>query len=131
MNSIGEFNESKPSKESYWRSIVLFGRNTASYKFSLAESLLEVMKERQTEVKLEDLAIPYSQNICEHLKKSPRQTTSKSSKFIEACNRFNEDEIEIGELIDETLKNGFNHVFDAFYNVNGGELPIKFFEKDF
>lgn len=130
-NGIIEFNENKPSKESYWRSVILFGRNSASYKFSLAESLLEVMKERKTEVRLEDLAVPYSKNICEHLKKSPRQTTSKSSKFIESCDSFNNDGIGIDELIDETIKNGFNHVFDAFHNVNGGELPIKFFEKDF
>jgi len=28
--------------EAYWRSIVLFGGNVASYKFALAKSLLEL-----------------------------------------------------------------------------------------
>ena len=58
------FQEEKPSLESYWRSIVLFGRNTASYKFSLAESLIALANEGKTTVSLTELANPYSSNIC-------------------------------------------------------------------
>ena len=47
---IEEFQEQYPSLDSYWRSIVLFGRNTASYKFALAESLMELAKHGQTAV---------------------------------------------------------------------------------
>ncbi len=35
-DGIEEFKEQYPSLESYWRSIILFGRNVASYKFALA-----------------------------------------------------------------------------------------------
>jgi hypothetical protein len=31
------------SEREHWRSIVLFGRNVASYKFALAKSLLETL----------------------------------------------------------------------------------------
>ena len=41
-DGIEEFKEQYPSLESYWRSIILFGRNVASYKFALAKSLLEI-----------------------------------------------------------------------------------------
>ena len=41
-DGIEEFKEQYPSLESYWRSIILFGRNVASDKFALAESLLEL-----------------------------------------------------------------------------------------
>ena len=33
------FLESKPRTESIWRSVILFGRNVASYKFALGKSL--------------------------------------------------------------------------------------------
>ena len=36
------FTEVQPTLENYWRSIILFGRNVASYKFALGQSLLEL-----------------------------------------------------------------------------------------
>ncbi|MBN1775777.1 MAG: hypothetical protein JW817_04860 [Clostridiales bacterium] len=41
-DNITLFQESHPSLESYWRSVILFGRNVASYKFALAKSLFEI-----------------------------------------------------------------------------------------
>lgn len=82
------FQEEKPSLESYWRSIVLFGRNTASYKFSLAESLIALAKEGKTTVSLTELANPYSSNICRHILHEKQQTTNPSSTFLEACDLF-------------------------------------------
>ena len=39
---IAEFTGQQPSDEQHWRSIVLFGRNVALFKFALAKSLLEI-----------------------------------------------------------------------------------------
>jgi len=36
------FIDKDPSLETCWRSIILLGRNVASYKFALAKSLLDV-----------------------------------------------------------------------------------------
>ncbi len=36
------FVDVEPTLENYWRAIILFGRNTASYKFALAKSLIDV-----------------------------------------------------------------------------------------
>lgn len=33
--SMSEFYEIEPSLENYWRAVILFGRNVASYKFAL------------------------------------------------------------------------------------------------
>ena len=44
-----------PKLEDYWRSIILFGRNVASYKFALAKSLLELQPESGQLIKLEEL----------------------------------------------------------------------------
>lgn len=41
------------SGREHWRSIVLFGRNVASYKFALAKSLLELSQAGEEKVPLD------------------------------------------------------------------------------
>ena len=36
-----EFYNNEPTLENYWRGVILFGKNSASYKFALAKALLE------------------------------------------------------------------------------------------
>ena len=128
---IEEFQEQYPSLDSYWRSIVLFGRNTASYKFALAESLMELAKHGQTAVTLEELAVPFSRHLCYHLRTAPKQATSTKSQFLDACRRYNAGEISYQKLIDVTVAKGFNNVIDAFHTVNRAPVPVQFYEKDF
>lgn len=131
MSKIARFEEEYPSLDSYWRSIILFGKNSASYKFALAKSLLEIVPTGKTEISLEELALPFSKHLCEHLKKAPKQGTSARSQFLEACNNFNQEIITHDELIDITVKKGFNNVIDAFHNVNNSSIPVQFYDKDY
>lgn len=117
----------EPSLENQWRAIILFGNNVASYKFALAKSLHELATVNNDLVTLEKLATPFSKHICEHLKHSPKQATSPSSKFLETCSAFNKGEKTADELIGQTVKLGFNNVIDAFHNVNRSEVPERFF----
>lgn len=110
-----------------WRSIILFGRNVASYKFALARSLSEVIKNGSDLVRLEDLAVPFARNICQHIKQAPIQSTSKTSKFLQACTQYNSGQITKTELHDHTVRLGFNNVIDAFHVVNGTDVPTRFF----
>ena len=109
-----------------WRSIILIGKNVASYKFSLGKTLLD-LNPKTSEVKLDDLALPFAKNICEHLKTNPKQITSRSSQFIESCESFNEGKIDESQLKDTSLRLGFNNVIDAFHNVASSEVP-RFFQ---
>ena len=131
MSEIITFQETHPSIESYWRAIILFGRNVASYKFALAASLLEIAPTDKTTVTLEELSEPFSRNLCEHLLKAPKQATSQSSQFLDACRSYNEGEISKEKLLSITLQKGFNNVIDAFHVVNDDAIPIRFFEKDY
>ena len=131
IDRIEEFKEQYPSLESYWRSIILFGKNTATYKFALAKALLELANNGKTRISLEELAIPYYKNICLHLQKKAKQTTTQHSQFIETCKAYNEGKINEERLLEETLKNGFKYVLDAFHTVNNDSLPIRFYQKDF
>jgi hypothetical protein len=127
MSVQDEFILSTPTSENYMRGIVLFGRNVASYKFALAKSILELAAKDNVQVSLEDLAVPFSTHLCEHLKAAPKQATSSSSKFLDACRRFNDGKITSDALRDDTVRLGFNNVIDAFHIVGAGEIPDRFF----
>jgi hypothetical protein len=82
---MAEFLERQRTPENYWSAVILFGQNVASYKFALAKSLIELSALEKESVTLEDLAEPFSRHIIEHIGKAPKQATSSSSRFLDAC----------------------------------------------
>lgn len=126
-----DFQINDPSIESQWRALILFGKNSATYKFAFAKSLLELIEKETTSITLSDLAKPFSRNITEHLKQSDKQGNSSSSKFLNYCRDFNEGGINEAELLTQTEKLGFVNVVYAFQNVNGGQIPNLFYQKDY
>ena len=115
------FIDKKPTLSTYWRSVILLGRNTASYKFALAKALLEIGTNRSS-ISTNDLAVVFSQSIADHLKTNPKQSTGKSNSFLDACQNFNSSKIDLDELVSATKKLGFRYVFDAFHNVAQAEI---------
>ncbi len=130
-DGVEVFKEQYPSLESYWRSIILFGANVASYKFALAKSLLEIAPTGKTSITLRELAEPYSRYLREHLATAPKQATSQSSRFIQACKDYDDGKISYQKMIDTTVSLGFNNVIDAFHVVGKKEIPVSFYEKDY
>lgn len=45
-----KFQINDPSLESQWRAIILFGKNSATYKFAFAKSLLELVDKEKTKI---------------------------------------------------------------------------------
>ena len=115
-----------PTLEEYWRTIILFGRNTSCYKFSLATALLQNRPENSM-VKLEDLALPFAQSIVHTMQDFEKQTTAKNSQYLQACLDYKNGKISQTQLQDITIKKGFVNVIDAFHNVAGGETDKRFF----
>jgi len=122
-----EFLQYSPTLDNYWRSIILFGRNVASYKFALAKSLLEFKERGNDLITLDELAEPFSRNVCSHLASAPKQATSPSSKFLDTCKSFNAGNMSQSHLVEATSKLGFVNVIDAFHIVNQGEIEKRFF----
>lgn len=121
----------EPTEENYWRSLILFGRNVACYKFALGKALLSVAPGGKSVITLSELAEPYSCYVTEHLRLSDAQSQDSSAPypFIEACRQYNRGEITKEQLIQVTEKEGFKVVLDKFHNLNDGAIPIQFFEK--
>ena len=125
------FQINDPSLESQWRAIILFGKNSATYKFAFAKSLLELVNSETTRISLKDLSEPFAHNIINHLKKNDKQGTSKSSSFLNGCRSYLSDEMEYSELLKITEQKGFANVVDAFQNVNGEAIPNPFYYKNY
>jgi len=115
-----------PTEENRWRAIILFGRNVASYKFALGKSLLELAGQEKNFVTLDELAVPFSRNLCEHLALNNHQLQGKktNTKFLNACRDFNNNQISNSDLIESTVRNGFVNVIDAFHNVGTGGQTV-------
>lgn len=126
-----KFQINDPSLESQWRAIILFGKNSATYKFAFAKSLLEVIEKEKTKISLEELAKPFADSIIEHLKKNDKQGNSNSSTFLDGCRNYINGNTSEEELYKLTEKFGFVNVVDAFQNVNGAQIKNIFYEKDY
>jgi 5-methylcytosine-specific restriction endonuclease McrA len=114
-----------PTVEDCWRGIILYGDNSATYKFALAESLLQLNPQAGQLVKMEDLAPVFGKAIASHIGHSPKQGT-RPGEFQESVKKFNSDG-DIDALVKATLKGGFTNVIKAFHNVNSSEVLHKFF----
>ena len=127
---ISTFTDVQPTLDNYWRSIILFGKNTACYKFALAQSLLEFADQQYTQISKDVLAEKYALHICNHLKSSNTQGTNPSNNYLATCSDFNAGVIDKDKLVNITKKEGFRYVIERFHNVNGGDLPVKFYSGD-
>lgn len=125
------FQENDLSLESQWRAIILFGKNSATYKFAFGKALLELASRETNSISLKDLSPIFVNSILEHLKTNDKQGNSNTSTFLDACRKYNNAEISYDNLLSITEKHGFTNVIDAFQNVNGGIIPNLFFHKDY
>lgn len=114
-----------PSVEDCWRGIILYGQNSASYKFALAQSLLQLNPRSGQLLKLEDLAPTFGMAIAAHISHSPKQGT-RPGKFLQSLQGYNEDG-NLDVLVSATVAGGFQNVIDAFHNIGSSSVLHKFF----
>lgn len=123
-----EFQLNDPSIESQWRALILFGKNSATYKFAFAKALLEVVDNKKSKVTLEELSKPFADSIVSHLRISDKQGTASTSTFLDKCREFINGKISNEELYFQTERLGFVNVVQAFQVVNREVIPDKFYE---
>jgi 5-methylcytosine-specific restriction endonuclease McrA len=116
--------------EDYWRGIILRGKNSASYKFALAQSLLELKPQSGQLIQLGDIAPTFAKHLTQHLKDSDKQGAAKSSKFLNICRDYNAGKLTDNELVDATIRHGFVNVIDAFHVVGQSDIPKRFYEDE-
>lgn len=128
ISCMATFIEPTPRETSCWRSVILFGANVACYKFALGKSLLSFAAQGKGLVTLEEVAVPYTAHIADHLKKCDKQGTSQSSSYLDECRKFAQGTISQTAIVDASVKLGFGDVLDAFHTVRQERIPMQFFE---
>ena len=105
------FKLENPSSDTQWRNLILFGKNLATYKFSSATTLLQLIDQGKTVVTLDNLSKPYSEYMIDHVKIDFGQ--DNSGKFIKAFKQFNLKTIGESEILPLTKSKGFKNVVNA------------------
>ena len=59
---VNHFIEKSSKIDTFWRSIILLGKNVASYKFALGKTLINLEKSN-SDIKLEDIALPFAKYV--------------------------------------------------------------------
>lgn len=125
------YKQKKLSADSLWRAIILFGRNSATYKFAFAKTLLDSIDEEKTILRLDDLAKPFSQYLIQHLRAGYSQ--GNEGQFVSTLTSHIKDpeSTSLDEVIEVTKRDGFKNVVNAFQNVAGGTIPRKFYDGEY
>ena len=103
------------------RAIIVFGKNSATYKFALLKTLME--KKAADYFSYDDIGEPFLRHLVEHHENCPHQFNRADTKLSLSMDRFLEKELDWNGLMRVAERNIFNNVFDALQNIGGGSLP--------
>jgi hypothetical protein len=128
---VTDFND-----EDYWRSIILYGLNQATYKIALGKTLVLLSKKNYTTVSWDTLSLEFLKQYQQRLKidePMPQQANPSRRTFMErAVRKLDLGSIDIDETIFNVGKEGFNDVIRRFHNIaKFKEFQGKFYTFDF
>ena len=102
------------------RAIIIFGKNSATYKFALLKTLMD--KKPSDYLTYNEIGEPFLEHLVQHHANCPHQFNRSSTNLSNSMDQFLAEQISWGELISVAEKNIFNNVFDALQNIGGGSL---------
>jgi 5-methylcytosine-specific restriction endonuclease McrA len=117
------------------RTITLFGKNTATYKFALTHALLN-KRSNKSSLKYEDLQSDFVRAFVSHYEETPQQfSNGKQNRFTQAVDKYlltDKSDADWTQLCYATQAVWKNYVFDAFHNIGGGTIDTEWqlFEHD-
>ena len=117
--------------ETQFRSIYLLGANTATYKFALAQSLLDLNITEQTFISLDDLTPLFAKHLLRHIQTEKRQISgSVTGKLLNTLQLYHHGQINEALMLNVVRVEGFKYVLDAFHRLPAKKQATPFFHKD-
>lgn len=131
-----EFYTSHPTPTTAWRLAVLMGANSRTYKFALAQALLEHARAGRSEVTLAQLAAPYAKALALHsleMPQAPDASNLRQGDFLKIAAEDAAQTLREGRptdrLLDAAIRTMPGMVMQKFHNLNGGvQVPTRFYE---
>jgi hypothetical protein len=129
MINGGIIMEDKFSTKDYWRAIILYGLNTATYKIALAKCLYKFSRQGKTSVSTNELAEEFFYLFKDRLQNGMPQldNPSRQTKMEHIVKLYNLSKISKDEAIQYVEKNAFGDVVPRFHTVNNESIPSKFY----
>ncbi|MEZ9874674.1 hypothetical protein [Vibrio breoganii] len=107
-----------------FRTLTLFGKNAATYKFALCHALLK-QNGQTSELRYEDLQESFLRELVKHYKNNPHQFSRRENSLTREIDLYLASErtsSDWSRLSTAASKNIFNDVFRAYQNVGSGTL---------
>lgn len=116
--------------QDYWRAVVLYGQNVATYKIALSNCLLDFAREGQTDVSMHELARAFFRQYRERLVGGMPQLSNPGQRTVleRVVEAYNRGEVSEDAAVDRVEKQGFTDVVPRFHTVNGAPIPRPFYE---
>lgn len=123
--------------EDYWKAIILYGLNNATYKIALGKTLLDLSNTGASSISWDFLSKTFLDNYIEKLKVAdplPQQTNPARQTVIEhIIAEMKVDKLTYARAIEETGRSAFNDVIPRFHSIGLDKRLGKdrFYEVDF
>lgn len=129
VNLMKSFN-SDGMLETSLRSIYLLGANTATYKFALVQSLLDLKGTDKTFISLDDLTPIYADHLLRHIKTGNKQINRVGgSPTIHAIHDYSKGNLSESTMLNIVRIEGFKIVIDALHNLPQKQKAIPLYQK--
>lgn len=121
------------SNRDYWKAIILYGLNNATYKIALGKTLLELANRDITHVPWGMLSEEFLKQYKDRLDKTvmPQQTNPSRLTVMERIiSQFNQGHLTWTEAVERVGTDAFNDVIPRFHNIvrDGEFAKDKFYE---
>jgi hypothetical protein len=120
----------------YWKGIVLYGLNQATYKIALGKTILELASQKKEAIDWDQLSKVYLDTYIERLKSNynPQQSNpSRKTKMERIIDSLNKGIIDYNDAINLVATEGFNDVVPRFQTIGTDKDIVgdKFYHFDF
>jgi hypothetical protein len=120
----------------YWKALILYGLNTATYKIALGKTLLSLASNGQTTVRWEQLSKDFFRQYLQRLSQvdpMPQQATPARQTVMERIVKLHlAGKLSLDQAIAEVGANAFGDVIRRFDNLGNDEsFKGKFYRFDF
>jgi len=120
----------KFSTEDYWRAVILYGLNVATYKIALAKCLHTFIMANKDKVTMRELAEEFFKQYRIRLEDGMPQldNPARQTKMEYIVSLYKLGKVTEDKAIEYVEKNAFSDVVPRFHTVNNEKIPVSFYE---
>ncbi|MBH8599326.1 HNH endonuclease [Thermoactinomyces sp. CICC 10523] len=119
-------------KEDFWRAIILYGLNQATYKIALGHSLMRFSQQGKTKVTMSELAEDFFEMYLKRVEKEKPQSFNEKRRSVmeRIIDLYKLGKINRSTAVEQVEKNAFRNVISSFHTVYNQAVPVQFYQRD-